>query len=284
MVTARRVLVLGARGTTGSAVVATLAARGCAVLAGVRDPSQAPELAGADPVAVDLDSRASMTAALRGVDALYALSPPSAAMVDQGCALHDVAENSGVRHVVRLSILGELIDGDVPLARLHDELDRDLRSRRFTSTVLRPSGFMQNFLGMATTVREGAFYLANGDGLAALIDVADIALCVASALERSVAGTYDLTGPETLTNADVARILGEELERPVRHVDVSVDAAREAMLGAGLDRWTVERILEIQQAVACGVGSGIAGGVRALAGREPGDFRSFVRRSRPAFL
>ena len=83
-------------------------------------------------------------------------------------------------------------------------------------TILRANSFHQNIGGQLNGIKaDGAFYLPLGDAHQSLIDVEDIAAAaiVAMTTDAHRNQRYDITGPESLTFHDVAK-LAELLKSP----------------------------------------------------------------------
>lgn len=303
-----KITVCGWSGATGSEVASQLAARGHRVTGLLRPGSSVPvadaarrpagrpaegpavgldEASVRHPIqtrVVDYDDEGSIVDAFQGSDAAYLMVPAFEGMVELGLRLHRAAERADLGQVVRLSILTGLVERGQGLGSAHGRLDDDLGHRSLLGTVLRPNGFMQNYLGLADTIGQGSVYTANGEGRAAIVDVQDVAACVVAAFEQRAAGVFDLTGPESLTNDQVAATLSAELGWPIESVTVPPQTMVSAMLAAGLPSWLVDRLMEIQRSTAKGVGAETGDGVQRLTGGRPRSFGEFVRRYRVRFL
>src|SRR5207253_6430121 len=159
-------------------------------------------------------------------------------------AFVDAAKRAGVRHIVRLSVIGVDIES-FTFGRWHAAGERDTRESGLAFTFLRPNSFMQNFINHFPP-RDGVIYLPWGNGKASFVDTRDIATAAAEVLiTRDHEGkTYTLTGPAALGIAEVANILSEAAGREINYVDVPESAARDGMLQAGLPQWQVEPLLE----------------------------------------
>ena len=172
----KRILVTGATGQVGSALMAALlGVEGIAVRAGVRDVASATAKwngdARVEPVAFDFLDRASQDAALAGCDSLFLLRPPQI-----NGDLSDFiarARQHGVAHIVFLSVQGA---ERIPFIPQH-KIERRLMLRGVPYTLLRPAYFMQNFISTlhAELVRRRRIFLPAGNAKFTLVDVADIA-------------------------------------------------------------------------------------------------------------
>lgn len=148
--------------------------------------------------------------------------------------------------------------------------------------VLRPSWFMQNFVGdhvQGEAIRtRGEIVSATGDGRVGFIDARDIARVAAAVLTSDVALNRDpiLTGPRALSYADVAAILSRS-GRPVRHVTVSPERLAEIFESGGMPTQYATTLAAMDAAIATGAEDRVTDEVLALTGTAPRAFEEFVR-------
>jgi uncharacterized protein YbjT (DUF2867 family) len=275
------ILVTGATGSVGSQVVEGLKGKGHRVLAAVHTPEKAATLKGkADAVELDLDRPETISAALKGVDALFLLTPVVRNMVEQGLMAVDAAKKAGVRRIVRLSGMGADIEPGIQLGRWHREIEKAIEASGITWTFLRPNSFMQNFVNFSggTIKAQGAFYFPWGQGRISMVDVRDVAAAAAAALtsEAHSGRAYDITGPDALSGKEYAEILGRVLGRDVKYVDVPEEAARQSMQGAGMPDWLIGAIMELFALNKAGYTAKVTDAVERVAGRKPRSFEAFA--------
>ena len=149
------ILVIGANGNIGSAVVPALLDRGESVRVLVRDSSKAQTAFG-DRVEIiegDLGDGAAVEAALNGVDKVFLNTPSLDGFVDLQRPFIDAAAAAGVSHLVRISVMGADAASPISYARGHAALDAHLASSALPWTILAPSGFFQNLLSSAETIK-----------------------------------------------------------------------------------------------------------------------------------
>jgi predicted SnoaL-like aldol condensation-catalyzing enzyme len=148
-----------------------------------------------------------------------------------------------------------------------------LKTTGMSYTILRPNGFLQNIVAYnAPSIRtQGAFYAAMGDAKVSYLDVGDIAVVAVKALQGGAhAGkTYELNGPEAISNQELAKRISKTTGRTVNYVDIPESAQREAMLGIGMPEWQVTALLELQQYYKQGGGAKTDGLLKSLIEREP---------------
>jgi uncharacterized protein YbjT (DUF2867 family) len=207
------IVVAGATGNVGRALVRTLVARQVPVRALARGAGDPVE--GAERVVGDLDRPESLRPAFEGATGLFLLP----GYRDMPGVL-STARDAGVSRVVQLSG-GSAAGGDRGNAISAYMIDTEeaVRAADLSWTILRPSGFMSNTLEWVPQLREGDVIRAPFGGVrVAVIDPADIAAVAAVALvEDGHAGrVYRLSGPEPLLPADRVRVLGEVLGRDLR--------------------------------------------------------------------
>lgn len=219
------VLVTGATGNAGRAVVSSLRALGVPWVAGVRDPAEAKRALGQDaPAAVlDFHDPSTYAGALRGVRGLFLLRPPPIADVRTTLnALVDRAIEAGVEHVAFLSVEGADRQRWVP----HHAVEEHLRARGVSSTILRPGFFAQNLSDAyrADIRDDDRIYVPAGQGRVAFVDVRDVAEVAArSFVDESLRrAAFTLTGPEAVTFDEVARALSARLGRAIRYDPASL--------------------------------------------------------------
>jgi uncharacterized protein YbjT (DUF2867 family) len=276
------VVVTGAAGKTGRAVVAALAARDVPVLALVHRPEQARAgIPGATAsVAVDLADADAVHRVLAGTSAVYLIAPNM--HPDEPALLEPViagCEGSGPARVVYHSVLHPYapamphhLDKARVEARLHDSpLDW---------TILQPTSYFENVLGAWDSVRDAGVWPLPYSATAPFTPVAldDVAEVAAAALTNPAHrfATYELAGPERLSTDDMARIAAEVLGHEVT-VTVDRDAWREGP-GRLLDTDARERLEAMfdyyDRHGLCGNPTVLA----ALLGRTPQSWRSWAHR------
>jgi uncharacterized protein YbjT (DUF2867 family) len=231
------ILVTGATGTVGRALLDELATTGEPVRAMTRRPATADLPGSVEVVGGDLDDPASLEDALRDVDRVFAVSTgPAGPVQDRDLAV--AAAKAGASRIVKLSTLSVDDDRiDDPITRWHRAGEDAVRDSGVAWTFLRPTGFMSNALHWAGTIAShDTVYHPYGDGRVALIDPRDIAAVAATVLTRPGhdGRAYPLCGPEALGPADEVAILSEVLGRPLRYVEVSPEDAHRTMVERGM--------------------------------------------------
>lgn len=277
------ILVTGATGSIGRHLVTHLRQRREPFLALVRGQEQGRDL-GCDFAVGDFDDPGSIVRALRGVDRLF-LNAGGAVpadgdqpMIRQQEAAIDAAAASGVSQVVKISVLGARAGGQLATGA-HWRIEEHLRASGLAWSVLRPSGFMQNFLTGAGALTIGG-KLVDGYGGAAVayIDCYDIAACAAALLTgpSRPSASFALTGPEPLTCADITEKLSAALGRTVESVTLTPGELAATLKTRGLPAGFADDVAALAGGVADGSLAVTTHAVRDLTGRAPRTFDQFI--------
>jgi uncharacterized protein YbjT (DUF2867 family) len=280
-----KILVTGATGTVGAEVVRALVKKGETVHVAARDAKKAEgRFPGATPVSFDWDKPDTIAAAVKGVDAVFLLTPFTDIAVGYAKTLVEAAKAAGVKKLVKLSAVGAETEG-IQLAKWHRDAERAVEGSGLAWVTLRPSFFMSNFVAFYPPDREGVIYLPTGNGKASWVDVRDIADVAAEVLTRPDwdGQALTLTGAQALSVADVATVLSKHAGRPIRHVDVSVEAARGAMAGLGMEAWMVDAMLDLHMVLKNDWAAGITSVVEDVTGHGPRRFDAFAKENASAF-
>ncbi|WP_405448762.1 NAD(P)H-binding protein [Streptomyces achromogenes] len=238
------ILVTGATGNVGRNLVRELLDAGARVRALTRDPRRAGLPDGVDVVRGDLTDAESLASALRGVERAF-LFPVHGRLQ----AFLDAATRAGLKQVVLLSsqsVVDEHLSRE-RMGRLNAADEQSVIASGVPWTFLRPGPFMVNDLPWAWGVKaEGVVRAAYGDAATAPVDERDIAAVAARALldDEHVGLAYELTGPQSLTQVERVRILGEVLGRELRFEELTPEAARERMT-RHLEAETVDSLLRM---------------------------------------
>jgi uncharacterized protein YbjT (DUF2867 family) len=161
--TKKTILVTGATGKQGGAVLRHLREKGFTVRALTRDPDSPKARGlvghGTEVVRGDLNDSGSLSRALDGVDGVYFVQPVSQDEVRQGNSLIDAIKQTRVSHVVYSSVAGADRKSGVPHFETKNQIEERLRGTGLHHTILRPAYFMENWLGMRDRIENGALSL-----------------------------------------------------------------------------------------------------------------------------
>jgi len=267
------ILITGASGSVGKAVLQEAIRKESKVRAMYRSREEAAKApSGCQAVTADFADKQSLRKALDGADSVYVVCSPIPQLVELESNMVDACKECGVKHVVLNSALGAGEYGK-SFPSWHRRVEDKLKAAGMSYTILRPNGFLQNIVTYnAPSIRaQGAFYVAMGDAKVSYLDVADIAVVAVNTLRGGAhAGkTYELHGPEAISNQELAKRISRVAGRTVNYVDIPESAQREAMLGLRMPEWQVHALLELQQYYQQGGGAKTDGLLKVLIEREP---------------
>jgi uncharacterized protein YbjT (DUF2867 family) len=276
------ILVTGATGTVGSELVKQLKASGAPFKITTSSPEKVDKVK--SEVLFDYTRPETFASALQGVDTLFVLSPPG--LIELQAGLIDAAKKAGVSHIVKLSAIGADRE-DFIFGREHRDVEKHVEASGIHYTFLRCNSFMQNFAndyGQSIS-SQGAFFLPQAEARVSHVDVRDIAAVATKALaEPSDANRiYTLTGPESLSNFDIAAKLSAALGREVAYVPVTDDDMRKAMKEAGAPGAIIEALVDLMRHYREGKAALVTDDVERVTGRKPISFDHFARDYAPAF-
>ena len=265
-------------GKVGAEAVRLLTLREVPVRVLVRDPGKTRALAdaGAEIAVGDLDVPASLDAAMAGVTAVILVSP---AVPAQELNVVASAARAGAGHVVKAT---SKASADSPIARRRwqTEIEAGLAASGLPHTLLRSNAYMQNVLALAPAIAAtSGFGSAAGKGRTGMVDVRDVAAVaaeIAAAPAPHAGKTYWLTGPELITNYDVAAVLSELLGRTVTYREISFDENGEAMIRAGVPAPIAEMNAQAFSLTADGDAEWVTDDVPSLLGRPARSFGQFA--------
>ncbi|GAA3507590.1 uncharacterized protein YbjT (DUF2867 family) [Streptosporangium album] len=222
------ILVTGATGNVGRNVVRQLLDAGEKVRAITRHPESAGLPDGVEVLPGDLTRPETLPAALRGVEQAF-LFPVFGSLDD----FLRIGKESGLEQVVLLSSGAVTFPTPNWIGDRHLECERAVEESGLSWTHVRPGMFMANDLAWAAQIAAGDVVRAPyGDAAAAPIDERDIAaVAVRALLDRQAGEAHLIGGPESLTQIERVRILGEAIGRELRFEELPREQAREHMIG-----------------------------------------------------
>lgn len=281
------ILVIGAGGAVGSALLAELRAAGEPCRAAFHSPAKtaAAVAAGQPAVTIDLAEPATIAPALTDVDTMFLLCATNSAQTSNERNAVQAAVATGVRRVVKVSVW-RADEELTPIARLHWPVEQAIEASGLAYTFLRPNFYLQNFLRSAGEIRAtGGFSQPMCDAPISFVDAGDVARVAARVLTESGhdKARYDLTGPAALTYAEMAEVLTAELGRPVRFTGLSDAEALAGLRARGLPEFNVNALVEVGRAYRDGGAERVTDTVRELTGQTPRSAAEFVRANRAVF-
>ena len=270
------ILVTGASGTLGQAVVKRLRAAGYTTRCGSRNPERCH--GNEEAVRFSWSSPLTFRPAVEGVTQVFLTVRPLD--IAAATVVPDLLEDCrlmGVEHVVFVSALGadEQIVGPLGLA------ERVLQHSGMRWTILRPNFFMENFSHgwLRPEIQSGGLIeLPAGSGRTSFVSVEDVAEVAARVFgDPELQGrAYDLTGDDPMSHTAVAAALTRASGRPVNYEPLTPDQMRERARRAGLPSGQLEYLLALYRLVREGKASRVSRDIDMILDRKPRRFDDFA--------
>ncbi|NEO86667.1 MAG: NAD(P)H-binding protein [Spirulina sp. SIO3F2] len=260
------ILVTGATGKTGSRISKLLEHAGHTVRRASRHAEKP----------FDWQNATTWESALAGVQAVYICFYPDFAFpgaLDTLSAFAETAKSAGVGRLVMITGRGE------HYAQLGEEV---ILNSGVPATILRSAWFAQNFSegSLYAPVMEGVIPMPGGDIGEPIVDLDDFAEVAAKVLTATgyEGQIYEITGPQVITFAEVAKILTETLGRPIEYLPITFEAFHEALEHA-TDRQYADIVTSIAKETFDGRNARRANGIERVLNRSPRDFTEFASKA-----
>jgi uncharacterized protein YbjT (DUF2867 family) len=243
------ILVTGATGNVGREVVNLLLQMGEPVKAITRNPSTAALPDGAEVIGGDPADPTTLLPALCNVETIL-ISPRALgdATADAATAeLLALATEQGVQRVVALSAATvQYPAGYRRFAEAFKAVEEAVTASGLPWTILRSTDYASNALAWAPQIQaSGVVRGAYGDAATSTVHERDVAAVAVQALTHTAhAGhIYLLTGPQSLSQRDKVRLIGEAIGRELVWEELPPAQVRQAMLAQGLPEDVPDRLL-----------------------------------------
>lgn len=246
------ILVTGAAGKTGLAVIRALAARGVPVRGLIHQENYRDSVieSGAQEAYYgDLLNDKDLRAAMVGVSAVYHI-PPNVhpREIDIGDITIREAARAGVKHFVYHSVLHPQLE-DMPHHWLKLRVEEHLIASGLPFTILQPTAYMQNITNQLEKIREEGVYLvpyAVSTRLC-LVDLEDVAEVAASVLTEGAhsGAVYQLVGTGLTSQEQIASLLGKLLNKEIRAEQISLEDWQEQVSRTGLGSYQISTLVKM---------------------------------------
>jgi NAD(P)H dehydrogenase (quinone) len=280
------ILVTGAAGKTGRALIDALRIRGEEVRALVHRPEQARpvlQLGAREVMAGDMRDPGTMKRATLRVRAVYHICPNvSPDEVAIGQAAIEAACSAGVEHFVYHSVLHPQTE-DMPHHWQKMRVEELLLKSGLAFTILQPTAYMQNLLAQWPSIVDQGVYTTpySAETRLSLVDLADVAAAGATVLSETghAGATYELVGTGALTQHEVAAVLSQGLGRAVGVAVIPREAWRQQAGAAGLGQYQLDALIKMFEYYERYGLEGNPAVLGWLLGRAPTSLADFVRKS-----
>ncbi len=279
------ILVTGSTGNVGKELVPQLLDSGVNVRALTRD-SVRRELIDrrADVRVCDLEKAETLSGIMDGVSGVYAITFGSVQLPN----LIAAAKEAGVEHVVRQSTIEAGAVPPIGPGKWHREDEKSIEASGLAWTHLRPNMMMSNTIQWwaRNIQKQNTVFFPGGKGRVSPVDPHDIAAVAKIVLTEPghLGHAYDVTGPESLTIADMVNVLSKATGRSIRYVEVPESAAAEPMARMGLGPQVVAGLVESLGAIRSSKFGYVSDTVERLTGHHGRTFEMWARENINAFM
>jgi len=282
------ITVFGATGRIGSELLRLLSAEKMPVIAVTRNKNNAASLPFVTWVEADMNNRESLQATMTDSKSVFLVSGANESLVTGQCNVIDAAAAQNVQHLVKLSSMTADPDSRLFIARAHGHIEEHLKGSGIAATILRPTGFMQNWLGglLHTVKTQRKIFEATGAGKRAYIDLLDIAEVAFNVLlhpDKHTAHTYTLTGEEGVNYTQVAALLTTATGEQVAYIPITPEVAEQQMKDKGLPEWAIETFLAYAAEQRNGMAGIISSDVRDILKKPARTVAAFIEEYAPLF-
>jgi uncharacterized protein YbjT (DUF2867 family) len=279
------ILITGAAGKTGRAVTRALAEVNVEVRALVHRQEYVDLVHGAgakSAIVGDMGDPSLMERAMNGVQAVYHICPNvSPQEVTFGRIAISKAYQAGVEHFVYHSVLHPQTQ-KMPHHWLKLRVEEMLLESGLPFTILQPAAYMQNILGQWDSTKDTGIYQVPypAETRLSMVDLEDVAEAAAIVLSQPghIGASYQLVGPDILTQLEVAEIIGQHLERRVVVEQVSLEDWEGDARSNGLGEYQIRSLIRMFRYYGSYGFWGNSNVLSTLLVREPTEFTGFVKR------
>ena len=289
------VFVIGASGNIGKATVQSLAAKysnEVEIRAGVRNPEKADKLKnipGLTVVQATMGDKENLKTTLRGVDALYIVTPGVQNRTHLTVATAEAAKDAGVKHLLVVSVniarLANTIFGGQ-----FNEIEDEIGKLEVPHTFLRLPYFVDNFWGFKDQiVNEGTIYYPIGpEKLFTPVVVEDAGKAGAAILahpSKHAGKTYNLVS-DRITFGDIATTFSDALGKQITYTHITYEAAKKSFLELGFPEWQINGILEQFKLFDSGApetNTANLSDYETITGGKPTTVKAWVSKNAPGF-
>lgn len=282
------VLVTGANGQTGRAVIKALLEKGEQIRAFVHKKEQIQEMEAlgvSQVIAGDMMDESALKEAFKGINSAYHIcSAINSNEVEIGKRMIDIAKTSGVKHFVYHSVLHSVLQ-DMPHHQKKLMVEELLVNSGLPYTIIQPAVLMQNLLQSWKSLSEkGVFeqkFFRNSETRICMVDLQDVAEAVSKILiEQGHKGaSYELCGPENLSLPDVLSAMKQHFGREIKVQTIPDEVFAAQLRKHGAGDYQVNTLLKMFKHYNEHGFAGNSNVLSWLLGRKPKDFSSFILRT-----
>jgi NAD(P)H dehydrogenase (quinone) len=278
---AMKIGVSGVSGHLGGAVVSELLQRG-----GGRDVvaiTRTPETVSgpAQGRFGDYNRPESLAEAYKDLDRLLIITtvdPEPRKRGAQNVAAIDAAVKAGVKQIVFMSAVGTRQEEEPARGASYWRGEQHLIATAPAWTILRMNFYAEAFVQLAQAALGQGALIGLAENRAGFVARGDVAAAAAGILigDGHAGAIYNATGPERLSGAERAALIGDIAGRPLAFRVLTEEQMRAGLTKAGLPPGAVNIVVSIQASFAAGAFDIVTGDVERLGGRAPKPLRDVL--------
>ncbi len=278
------ILLTGAAGKTGTTILRHLSQKGAEVRCLVRNQAQADQVIalGCTQATIgDLADVGSLQKALTGIDQVYFIAPnvsPDELEIGKSIILH--AKINKVKLFAYHSVLHPQIEA-MPHHWQKMRVEECLINSGLDFTILQPCAYMQNILGGWQNILKGKYTVPYQlESKINIVDLENVAKVVTRVLLEPghVNAIYELAGPESLTQLEVASQISEILHLPVEASQQSLSEWEATAKASGMQEYARKVLVKMFDYYDNFGLPGNSSILKFLLGEEPTTFKQFLAR------
>lgn len=282
------ILITGAAGKTGRAVIQALAKSGELIRALARRSDQVERLkslGAAEVIVGDLLDQAGMNRAVQGARAIYHIPPNvSPDELTIGRIIVNAAKFANVERFVFHSVLHPQIEA-MPHHWQKLRVEELIFESGLPFTILQPTIYMQNILANWNQITNGVYPIPySRETRLSMVDLDDVAQVAAKVLTEAghQNAVYELVGVSAMTQVEVAQILSEQLHRSVTVRQIPLEEWERNARANGMGEYQVTALLKMFRYYEQFGFAGNPNVLTSLLHRKPSSFADFVERMKHA--
>ena len=278
------ILITGAGGKTGRAIIQELVRLGEPVRGIVKNERYAERIRtlGAEAVIGDMLNMDDIRRAAAGARAIYHIAPNvNPDEVEFGKTAIAAARAEGVERFVFHSLCHSQIEA-LPNHWWKLRVEEKIKESGLNFTILQPTPYMQNVLGQWQNIIERGVYEIPYQpttklGMVDLADLAEVAAKVLTTEKTYDWATYELAGPQILTQNDILQTIRQVTGRDIRLEIISREDWCERARKGGMPESAVEMFFKMFGFMEEFGFWGNPGVLEWLLGRKPKRFEEWFR-------
>jgi uncharacterized protein YbjT (DUF2867 family) len=263
-----KVFVAGASGNMGKALIDLFKTEGTEFVAGIHGDN------------MDFADQASMVALMEGCDKMFLEVPLMEGMPRFGHLAVEAAKQAGIEYIIQASRYAASSDAHWRLGRDSGMIDQFVEDSGIAYTILRPNTLMQTYTNeLLDMVKSGVIEMPEEDATVSYLDARDVADVVAGLFKdpgENKNKLFALTGPEGLTQADVAAQISEATGTEVKYISIPEEAYIKQRVDAGDSEWLHTMKVSLTRVVKLGMAGNVTKAVEFLSGKPARTFAQFA--------